>query len=82
MKLKSLLQEKIARADLENVEFMSGINMGVQDKKQNTNRSLSGYPPDFVRGYKMVKRESWWSKANDKLTQWAAQMGQSYGKRE
>jgi hypothetical protein len=49
--------------------------MALKDKKENETRSLSGYPDDFIRGYKTVKRAGWWDKANAKLTQWAAGVG-------
>lgn len=81
IKLKTLLEVKIARADLENPTFMSGVNLAIQDKKQGNRRKLSGLPDDFVRGYKTVGQESWWSIVNSKLADWAARFGQSYGDR-
>ena len=79
VKLKSLLEVKIARVDLENPQFMSGVNLAIQDKKQDHRRSLSGLPDDFIRGYKVVGQESWWSIVNSKLAQWAGQFGQGTG---
>ena len=81
IKLKSLLEVKIARVDLENPQFMSGVNLAIQDKKQGHRRSLRGLPDDFVRGYKVVGQESWWEIINSKLADWAGRFGQSYGDR-
>jgi hypothetical protein len=72
---------RITRSDRENVEFMTGIKMAVQDKAADKKRDLSGYSDDFVRGYKLVPRDSWWDKVNNKLTSWAVDFGNSYGKR-
>jgi hypothetical protein len=72
---------KVSRADRENVQFMSGVKVAVQDKAHEAKRDLSGYPEDFIRGYKTVKRTSWWDKANDRLTQWVSSLGNSYGRR-
>ena len=72
---------KVSKADRENVQFMSGVKLAVQDKAQDNKRDLSGLPEDFIRGYKTVKRTSWWDKANDRLTQWVSSLGNSYGKR-
>lgn len=72
---------KVSRADRENVQFMSGVKLAVQDKAHDAKRDLSGYPEDFIRGYKTVKRTSWWDKANDRLTQWVSSLGSSYGNR-
>lgn len=72
---------KIKRSDRENEEFMLGLKVGVQDKASGTKRDLTGFSNDFVRGYKTVPKEKWWDKFNDKLTQWAADFGHSYGKR-
>jgi hypothetical protein len=46
---------KISKADRENVPFMSGVKLAVQDKAQDNKRNLSGLPEDFIRGYKTVK---------------------------
>lgn len=81
IKLKSLLETKISRVDLENPQFMSGVNLAIQDKKQGNRRKLRGLPDDFIRGYKSVGQESWWSLVNSKLTNWASRFGQSYGDR-
>lgn len=75
------LEEGIAPEDRENVAFMSGVKMAMTDKVQNKTRNLNGLPEDFIRGYKTVKQSSWWDKANAKLTSWAADLGNSYGKR-
>jgi hypothetical protein len=72
---------KISKADRENVQFMSGVKLAVQDKAQDNKRDISQLPPDFQRGYKTVKRTSWWDKANDRLTQWVSSLGSSYGNR-
>ena len=79
VKLKSLLEVKIARVGLENPQFMSGVNLAIQDKKQEHRRSLSGLPDDFVRGYKVVGRESWWDIVNSKLADWVGRFGQGRG---
>jgi hypothetical protein len=72
---------KVSKADRENVAFMSGVKLAVQDKAQDHKRDISQLPPDFQRGYKTVKRTSWWEKANDRLTQWVSSLGTSYGNR-
>lgn len=72
---------KVSAADKENPQFMSGVTIAVKDKAQNKKRNLDGLPEDFIRGYKSVKRSSWWTKANDRLTQWAADLGNSYKNR-
>lgn len=72
---------KVSKADRENILFMTGVKTGVKDKADGINRDLEGYAEDFVRGYKIVPRDSWWNKANAKLTQWAADLGNSYGRR-
>lgn len=72
---------KVSKADRENVQFMSGVKLAVQDKSNDVKRDLSGLPEDFIRGYKTVKRTSWWDKANDRLTQWVSSLGTSYGNR-
>ena len=82
IKLKSLLEVKVSRNDLENPQFMSGVNLAMQDKKQGERRNLKGLPDDFIRGYKTVGQESWWDRANAKLTQWAGQFGSGNIRRE
>lgn len=72
---------KIARADRENIAFMSGLKIAVQDKAQDVKRDLSGYSEDFKRGYNTVKRTGWWEKANDRLTNWFSALGRSYSGR-
>jgi len=70
----------VSKKDRENVMFMSGLKQGVLDKGNEVKRDLSGDHEDFQRGYKLIKRDSWWTKANDRLTNWAASLGNSYGK--
>lgn len=72
---------KVSKADRENVEFMTGLKQAALDKGNDVDRDLSGYSADWVRGYKVVKRSSWWDKVNDRLTGIAANLGHSYGKR-
>jgi hypothetical protein len=72
---------KVSKADRENVQFMSGVKLAVQDKAHDKKRDLNGLPEDFIRGYKTVKKTSWWDKANDRLTQWVSSFGNSYGRR-
>jgi len=79
--LQEALKGSISDEDRQNVAFMSGLKLATNDKVQGKKRNLSGYPSDFVRGYKMVGQEGFWSKFNDKLTQWAASFGSSYGRR-
>lgn len=71
----------ISKEDRENVAFMSGLKMGVNDKAANRKRDVSRHPEDFQRGYNTIKRTGWWEKFNDKLTNWASNLGQSYGPR-
>jgi hypothetical protein len=79
IKLRTLLEVKVPRVDLENPAFMSGVNLAIQDKKQSHRRSMRGMPDDFVRGYKIVGQESWWDIINSKLADWAGRFGQSVG---
>jgi hypothetical protein len=74
------MNEAINPMDRENVKFMTGVKLGIQDKAHNVQRDMSKYEDDFVRGYQSVKKDSWWSKTNDKLSQWASELGNSYGK--
>ena len=67
----------LSNADRESPQFMSGFHLAMNDKLQSRGRNLSGYPSDFVRGYKVVKRTSWWDKTNARLTQLAADLGSS-----
>jgi len=77
------LQEalQISLKDRGNLEFMTGLKQAVQDKAKEIKRELEGYPEDFIRGYKTVKRPGAWDKLNQRLTQWASDLGQSYGRR-
>jgi len=68
-------ESEVSYADRHNHEFVSGFRIAVQDKKTNSYRDLKGYSPDFIRGYKTVKRVGWWDKANARLTQWASNLG-------
>jgi len=78
---EALTEAHISPEDKENIAFMTGLKLGIQDKNADNKRDLKGYPDDFVRGYKMVARDSWWHKFNDRLTRWAADLGKSYGHR-
>ena len=71
----------ITKSDRENTLFMMGLKQGVKDKGNDAKPDLDGKPEDFIRGYKLVKRTSWWDKTNDKLTRWASEFGKSYGNR-
>ena len=71
----------ISKEDRANLHFMTGLKQGVKDKAADIQRDVSGEHPDFVRGYKTVKRAGWWDKFNDKLTAWASEFGKSYGRR-
>lgn len=69
---------EVSTNDKDNIAFMSGLKIGVQDKNSGRKRNLKSYPPDFARGYNMVKREGWWNRFNDKLTSWASSIGHSF----
>jgi hypothetical protein len=71
----------ISQQDRENLEFMTGLKKGVQDKAYGQKRDISSRHPDWQRGYKTIRSDSWWHKFNDKLTRWAAEFGNSYGRR-
>jgi len=72
---------KISKSDRENTLFMMGLKQGVIDKANDVKSNLDRVPEDYIRGYELVKRASWWDKTNAKLTQWASELGNSYGKR-
>lgn len=72
---------RISKSDRNNQHFMAGLKTGVLDKGSDYKRDLNGEDPDFIRGYKMVKREGWWSRINNKLTGLASDLGHSYGRR-
>jgi hypothetical protein len=76
-----LSEAEISKEDKENVAFMTGLKMAVQDKSNQRKRNLKGYPPDFIRGYKTINQPGLWDKWNAKLTDWAARFGHSYGRR-
>ena len=83
--MKTLLNEDntvlVSKADRQNPDFMSGLKQGVYDKAHDVSNSLEGHSDDFIRGYKTVKRPGWWDNFNAWLTQRAADLGNSYGKR-
>lgn len=54
-----------------------GRKAGLKDMLQNVKRDLTQYSPDFVKGYKQIKREKWWDRFNDRLTRLAAALGSS-----
>lgn len=91
IKLKPLLFEvKATRRDMQNTEFMKGVQLGMSDKQHGNKRHADFFkelPDDFVRGYKFALQVNdggntdWWAKANDKLTDLAAMFGRSYGNR-
>jgi len=74
MKLKSLIPETIRKE----IEFNSGVAIARQDAETGTKRDLSGYPPEFVRGYKSVEQPGILSKVGNWITKKAAELGQSY----
>lgn len=73
----------VTAADRQNPEYMMGLKQAVKDKGADFKRDLTPgkYSPDFIRGYTSVKQTSWWDKANAWLTQKAAELGNSYGRR-
>ena len=79
IKLVSLLEVKIPSKDMNNPQFMSGLHLAIQDKKDGVNRDVEGFTDDFIRGYNIVERESWWDRVNTKLTNWSSQFGSSMG---
>jgi hypothetical protein len=62
-------------------ERARGRKVGVQDKISGKNRDLSQYSADFQKGYKEVHKDGFWSRFNDRMTQWLANMGSSLIKR-
>ena len=72
---------QVSKKDRENVEFMTGLKQAALDKGNEVDRDISEYSLDWQRGYKTVKRSSWWTKFNDRLTSTLADLGRSYGKR-
>ncbi len=74
IKLKDLIPE-VARRE---IEFQSGVALARQDAETGKKRELTGYPPEFIRGYKSVKRPGLLKKASDWLTKKAVDLGQSY----
>lgn len=71
----------ISQEDRGNMKFMMGVRQGIKDKANGQRTDLKGKHADFTRGYNVVKHEGWWNKFNDKLTRWAAEFGNSYGRR-
>lgn len=72
---------QLSEEDENNTAFLTGVKLAVNDKATHKSRNLNGYPEDFVRGYKTVKKSSWWDRVNAKLTNAAASLGKSYGSR-
>jgi len=58
-------------------QFENGKLWGAKDKISGTQRELDKYPPMFAKGYKMVQEPGWWSKFNEKLTGFLADLGSS-----
>jgi len=71
----------VSKADRANEDFMAGLKQAAIDKGQDAKCDLADKTPDWVRGYNTVKRSTWWDKANDKLTGWAANLGNSMARR-
>lgn len=84
IKLKQLISEGISREDLRNPAFVEGMKLAVQDKKKGVRRELGGASGNFVRGYEAVMDyqntggDSWWDRANDKVTKWVADLGTTF----
>jgi hypothetical protein len=78
---EALNEGGISQQDRENLNFMTGLKMGVKDKANEVKRDISSRHPDWQRGYNTIKGDGWWHKFNDKLTRWAAEFGNSYGRR-
>lgn len=57
--------------------FANGKKWGLKDKLTDTERDLEHYPPAFVKGYRLVRREGWWQKTNDRITDWLGRLGSS-----
>ena len=57
--------------------FANGKKWGLKDKLTDTERDLEHYPTAFAKGYRSVRREGWWQKSNDRLTNWLGRLGSS-----
>ena len=62
-------------------QYANGQKWGVRDRLSGVKRELDKYPPAFTKGYLSIQHEPWWQKFKAKLTQLAADFGNSYGKR-
>ena len=80
MILKELIMESVMselnEEDTEYEEAM-GRKWAMKDKLSDTKRDISAFPPAFQKGYKQIQREDWWTKFNDKITDYLARMGSS-----
>lgn len=78
IKLKDMIREDmpLEEEDYEH-EFKHGYAVGKKDARTGYERDLENLPPAFIKGYKKAKREGWWYKMNDKITDMLARMGSS-----
>lgn len=79
---KEKIFRTISNNDRMNPAFMSGVRDAIKDKlKDEHPRDLEGHTEDYIRGYSTIPKDSWWDKANDRLTQFVTMLGRSYGNR-
>lgn len=80
IKLKNLVVIKetqlVGEEDYEH-EFKQGYAWGKKDARTGYERDLDDMPAAFVKGYKKAKREGWWDRLNDRMTDLLARMGSS-----
>jgi hypothetical protein len=72
-----LIFESYAISAEDAQQYALGKKYGLKDKLKDVKRDLSKHSPAFVKGYKEIRRESWWMRANDRLTRYLADLGSS-----
>ena len=75
IKLKNIIHEGLGQDP--DYDFAMGKKVGIKDKMSDTKRDLSQYSADFIKGYKLVQRESTWDRINAALTNRLAALGSS-----
>lgn len=84
IKLKHLINEGVSRNDLKTPAFVEGMKLAGRDKKEGVRKDMKGMSGDFVRGYEAVMDyqntggDSWWDRANEKVTKWVADLGTTF----
>jgi hypothetical protein len=80
--IETLNAENIGPGGSEEAEFQRGVKAGLKSRVQGGKfiilpDQLKQQSKAFIKGYKKSLGEDWWTKFNDKLTQFAGQLGYS-----